>query len=277
MILIRKCKSAVKLFNREMQWRKDRRFWRKSIQPKEVQQNLEGTILILMPHSDDEWIGCSTILRKNENVHVLNMDMGGGDTPELHRLRLEEAQNAANRFGYSLYMSGENKLKGLVKLLEQYMPDYVLLPCYLDWHEEHLEVMEIFLDSIQKSTLKKEPQVVMYQISLPMPYYLINCCYPMTKQEWHIKWRELCNLYRSQNFLPIRRFAYNERINGAVCGTYACEVFSIKTFDVWKQEFQKYKFTRDEKFFCQEHIQEIGTIREWLEERGRNTYDIREK
>lgn len=270
MIVIRKCRSFFKILEREKNWWWDKYKWRKLFQPKQTKKRFDGKILVLMPHSDDEWIGCSSLLINNSNVVVLNMDMCGGDTKEVHKLRFEEAVKASKKYGYSLENIMGDKTEALLKILKEYVPKYVLLPFYLDWHEEHVEVMNIFLNSAQRMPLEEIPEVVMYQVSLPLPYKMIDLCYPMTKKEWKRKWRELCKIYRSQVFLPVKRFAYNEYINGAVCGAYACEVFSVKSFEVWKREFQKYKLTKNERDFCRKNIQEIGKIRKWIEERMSN-------
>lgn len=264
MVVIRKCRSALRLLKREAGWLKDRYGYRNVLQPKTVLQKLSGNILILMPHSDDEWIGCSSVLTNHKNILVLNMDMNGGDTEQMHELRSKEALKAAKKYGYHLHNVGTDKIEELGKVLKEYVPEYVLLPCYLDWHEEHIEVMNLFLESVKQSELNVEPKIAMYQVSLPLPYHMINCCYPMSRKQWKRKWREFCRIYKSQTFLPVRRFAYNEYINGAVCNAYACEAFILKPFEMWEEEFQDNKLTEKEKCFCREHVQEIGTIRRWI-------------
>ena len=58
----------------------------------------KGEILIIAPHSDDEWIGCSQLLLNYEDCVICNMDMEGGDDPDIHIQRLRETESLANLF-----------------------------------------------------------------------------------------------------------------------------------------------------------------------------------
>lgn len=76
MVIIRKIKSLIRILNQEYSWYRDSKKCRRKLAQKKIQKVPTGKKIILMPHSDDEWIGCSRILLDQpEQVMVVNMDM----------------------------------------------------------------------------------------------------------------------------------------------------------------------------------------------------------
>ena len=63
-----------------VKWHIQTIYLRRSIACHLTQTNeLKGKILILAPHSDDEWIGCGQLIVDHSNdVVICNMDMSGG-------------------------------------------------------------------------------------------------------------------------------------------------------------------------------------------------------
>ena len=92
-------------------WSFDVLFLRKSTKKKKEQpKEISGKLLVLIPHADDEWVGCSQLLcDENIEVILLNMDMRGGDEEELHSHRREELQLIANKYNRELITIGYDK------------------------------------------------------------------------------------------------------------------------------------------------------------------------
>lgn len=267
MKVYRKVKALFRVLNREYEWYQDAGACRKSISPKLIQDVPTGKKIILMPHSDDEWIGCSQILlQQPEKVLVVNMDMNGGDSEQLHRIRRNEAETAAKKYGYR-FITVQDRLGDLARILADEKPKCVFLPCYLDWHEEHIIVMELF----QKAAIQTDysGMVGMYQVSLPIPPKMINFGITMTKKKLKEKWKCLGKLYKTQAYLPTKRFMLNEYINGGITGTYAVEAYAICEFQEWNEEWKKSLLTEEEKKRCIDNLQNIEHIRRMLQSRVR--------
>jgi len=263
MFIARKIKSAYRLIKRNFIWEKDAKECREDIKSKSIGTIPEGKLIILMPHSDDEWIGCSTILKKYaERVLVVNMNMKGGDDKKVHKERLLEAENVAQKVGYHFITIGEDKIKSLQTILKSEEPICVFLPSFLDWHEEHLQVMNILKSCLVNLT--DRPKVAMYQVSLPLPEYFVTICISLTKMEWKSKWSTFKSMYKTQAFLPVKRFALNEYINGAFGGNYAAEVFSISDYEKWENDMNRFRLSNSDIKVYKEHLQEIKYTRNAL-------------
>ena len=196
----------------------------------------EGKYVILIPHSDDEWIGCSTLI-SNPRYEVLlcNTNMSGGDSDKVHNIRYEEMLTVVDRFGRKLISLGSNKLNDLQTLISEEKPSYVMVPCIYDWHDEHFQVMQLLadLDSSYKSF-----KVFMYEVTVPIPREIITHRNTLNKHEWREKWEIFRSVYITQKYFPWKRVAYNEIVNGCYTGDYACEVFVCLTYEKWKDYFK---------------------------------------
>lgn len=260
MIILRKVKSVFRILSREREWHRDSRSCRKKLLPKQLQDIPVGKKLVLMPHSDDEWIGCSQILLyQPEQTMVINMDMSGGDDKQLHLLRRKEAESVAKKYGYR-FSTVQNRLSDLKQIMLDEKPSCVFLPCYIDWHKEHIEVMRTFHEAARQ--VHYSGMVGMYQVSLPMPEKLINAGKRMSKRQWREKWKSLTKMYKTQAFLPVKRFMLNEYINGGVSNSYSLEAYCLLNFQEWDWAL-RHGIMSDE---CQKkvmrHLQEIRNVRQ---------------
>ncbi len=261
-IIFRKLKAAKNIVVRIFRWQKDGILCRKELKQKELLSLDNKRIVVLAPHSDDEWIGCSRLLLKYpDNVTVINMDMQGGDSEELHALRFEEMRFVAQKIRYELITTGKNKEEFLCQFLMENSVDIVMLPSYYDWHDEHFAVMDAFSCAAEK--IGYDGLVGMYQVSLPMPESLINYASVMRKKELKRKWRDLRKYYPSQDFLPIKRFMLNEHINGKLSGSYALEAYSVQDFSAWKN--QLFPLAAEDKKVLSNNIQNIAYCRNYIQ------------
>lgn len=263
-IILRKINSIKNIVKKEYSWYHDFKICSKVIEIKPIKELINKNILILAPHSDDEWIGCSQLLiNKKNNVTVLNMDMLGSDNQILHRSRFEEMMYIAKIFKYKLISVKGNKKNFLVNYLKKNQIDIIFIPCFYDWHFEHIKVMKILKDAAIEA--KYMNYIGMYQVSLPIPYQLITHGYMMEKSRLRNKWNNLKKYYPTQKFLPTKRFILNEKINGKIVDGYSLEAYSILDFNIWRINLENNIFDRFERDKLYSNIQKIKYIRDEVE------------
>ncbi len=237
-------------------------------QNKEVNSfNMSKKIVILIPHADDEWIGCSQIIVHTNDVVLCNLNMPGGDTTELHMRRFEELKLISEKYNSRLlnleYSNLENELTQVI-LAEK--PELIFVPFYYDWHEEHVKSMQCLckcLGNIGEKKIKKI-RIAMYQVSVPIPNRWINFALPMRKNEFYNKWQTFDTVYKTQVSLPWQRFRYSELINGRLCNNYAAEVFSVLDCKVWCDFLEKELLNPNEKRMIKQNLQDMIAVRNIL-------------
>ncbi len=217
--------KQVKLWNREVQSESER-----ILPDNTIKQQIAGRCLVLVPHSDDEWVGCSRLVKEGQDIVLCNMDMNGGDTPSMHEKRFEEMVSLAKDYNRRIISIKENKSKELKNIIDEVKPDYVFLPHYIDWHPEHIEVMKTLYDSAKEGA--NDFHVMMYQVSCPIITGITHAL-PMTKEQWNEKWDYFKSHYRTQTTIPYQRFSMNEVINGRHIGANAAEVFCEVVIEDW--------------------------------------------
>ena len=225
--------KKIKSFYRKLKWYCQASFVRHRLKMKSVMSldDVDATYMVLIPHADDEWIGCSQIIRKMKSVLLVDTDMDGGDTPSIHCKRKGELQSISEMFNHPLYILGENKVNELLQIIKQKSPDYILLPFFYDWHPEHIMVMDLLEQLLESETQKSN--VLMYQVSVPIGTKWINKVMPMSKQDLREKWNVFKKIYKTQLHLPCFRFAMHEHINGFLSKNFAAEVFVHLTGKEW--------------------------------------------
>lgn len=247
-------------WKRERKWHQQTKYWRKILNSKETKPlDTSASYLILAPHADDEWIGCSQIITGCEQSVILNMDMQGGDTKEMHIQRFNELRTLTDKYSRKLITVGENKTDCLIDILTTQKPDYVCLPHYFDWHPEHIQVMGYLKQALSRITYCGK--VLMYQVSLPMLPKFINCSVPVSRAAFMEKWNVFEKIYKTQTIISYRRFMANERINGALSCTYSAEVYSILDTDEWYNDIENRLFNDKEKDAVKQDIQDITLTR----------------
>ncbi len=245
-------------------WQKDVYFLRKVIKKIEnIEEIKNGNFLILLPHADDEWVGCSRLICQEKNeVILLNMDMEGGDTPSLHELRRKELEKLSSMFKRDLILIDEDKINSLKKCILKLKPQYICLPYYFDWHPEHIEVMSILKEALIQTSY--DCNILMYQVSLPILYSECNSWIGMNKRQWKEKWKIFEEIYSSQTKIPYMRFAYNERINGAIVSQYASEVYHVTSSANWSENLSVYILSNGERNEIKHVLNNIGLTRDTL-------------
>ncbi len=263
-VFLYKIYSMLKFQLGVLKWSYDTWVLRNVIKKKDREEKIiGGKILVLIPHADDEWVGCSQLLmNKDLEVILFNMDMQGGDTVELHAHRREELQSIADLCERKLITSGENKEQLLKECVDEIHPDIVCVPYYFDWHPEHVKVMNHLFWVMNHTEYKG--RIMMYQVSLPILPEECNYWIPMSKGQWKQKWMHFEDVYLSQITIPYKRFSSNERINGAICGNYAAEVFRIETVGNWKAKLSQYQLNSEETKELKASLMDIAKTRRIL-------------
>lgn len=229
-----------------------------------------ASTFILVPHADDEWVGCSRlIINKPKNIILCNMNMLGGDSEELHSVRFQELQSIADKYNLPLVTMGngyDEKIENLMKLIVEKQPGYISVPYFYDWHTDHVEVMRTLREVLIKIRIEKPEcinalKILMYQVSVPIPLRRITHCMPMNEYEHKEKWNIFDRVYKTQSTIPWTRFKYNERINGRLCNSFAAEVYAFVDAAMWMDSLEKEILDKDERTLIIENLQDLKRIR----------------
>lgn len=267
---IKKLISALYCYKQVINWEREAKAEKNKIQyDSEISQTINGRCLILIPHSDDEWIGCGRIIQSDNEVVLCNMDMSGNDMVSLHNERREEMTRVANFFNREFITIEENKSENLCETIRKVKPDFIFLPHFIDWHPEHIAVMQFLSKAIALlDTTEVNFKVVTYQVSCPIVQGITHA-YPMTKKEWMYKWDFFKHHYPSQLQIPFQRFSINEKINGQYVGAFAAEVCCMFKADEWNVLMQNSIPSPELIIALKNNLGSISSMREYI----RNEYN----
>ena len=234
-MLIKRIYRALRWSLKPFVWNNDAKKIRKIIlktKLKPKQLSLEGKVLILAPHSDDEWIGCFSLV-ENHDCAICSMDMVGGNDDEQRAKRFLEMKAIAVKYKRELVRVGEPKTESLIDLIASFRPSYIAVPFFIDWHEEHIATMNILKDSVSNY----DGKIICYQVSCPIPMSYVTHVAPLSKTDWKRKWSLFRTNYKTQNQFPWKRFSAIEKAEGAYSNTYASNVFSVFDAKDWVASF----------------------------------------
>jgi LmbE family N-acetylglucosaminyl deacetylase len=190
-------------------------------------------ILIIVPHADDELIGCYQFIKSTKaKVFLFYCDMTGSNNDKTNKyIRRKEFEELCRKNGFQYVVSDEIVDQSLQKVVEEYDPNAILLPSTVDWHPQHRAVNNI--TRIVLCDIHKKPKIIWYQVTVPIDYKWANYYVSMNKQQQNKKWEMFSQVYESQKQMPLMRFKYNERIAGKKYGEYAAETFCVIEFERW--------------------------------------------
>lgn len=237
--------------------------------------DIKGKSIIIVPHADDEWISCSTLLSQySDDICLLYMDMLGGDDVITHKERERELREIVAEFKLDFKILNVDKVNNLNHCIREYKPSYIFLPFFFDWHEEHIQCMRMVEQALLRC--KEEIYIAMYQVSLPIAATkMLTHVRPMSKREWSSKWRIFANVYKTQNMIPYKRFANYERVVNLHEKYYAVEVFSVHKASQWLRNVNDWILTEEERSLAKKSLNNLTKIfnilgdfrrrREWKE------------
>lgn len=220
-------------------------------------------IYILIPHPDDEWIGCSEIIKdKNKEVVLVNLDMGKNDNQDMRKRRQEELSAIAHEFLRDIITISVNKEEQLKELISQNRNACFMLPFFMDWNDSHVEMMFLLRKALVDIDLR-QLEIAMYQVSCPIPYSLVNARCRQSQKDYNKKWSLFRKIYKTQYNIIYPRFALHERINGRYMGSFSGEVFVVQTADIWKKQFNLL-LTPEEKEKVKNNLNDISLLRKTI-------------
>lgn len=205
------------------------------VQEKLPIENLYRT-LVIAPHSDDEWIGASSIIQNSKVVDVLYMEFYGDNYSKSNIItRRREICNSSilNKFNL-VSINSANRKGDLIRVLQKQYTS-IFIPSYVDWHSEHRETFKIFTEVYMLLRPQLKSTIYLYNISVPQlnnPKYIKMM--PMTKKEQFYKWDMFSRIYLSQD-MPIFRYKLQERINAYYVKRYASELFVEMSEEMLKE------------------------------------------
>lgn len=190
-------------------------------------------ILIIVPHADDELIGCYQFMKSTQTrVCLFYCDMTGSTDNETNKhIRRKEFERLCSENGFEYVISDDIIDQSLQRVIEEYDPNAILLPSIVDWHPQHREVNNI--SRIVLCNIDNKPKIIWYQVTVPIEYKWANYYVPMNKKQQNEKWEMFSYVYKTQKKMPLMRLKYNERIAGKQRGEYAAETFCVLDYDRW--------------------------------------------
>lgn len=199
----------------------------------ENNNKIEGTILIIAPHADDELIGCNQLI-SNPDLEVTIFYCGflGSNNDAKNGIEREkEIRTYANSQNRRLVVSSpENAENDLERVIAEIQPTVVFLPSFIDWHPEHRHVNVILANVVGKVGIHCE--IGWYHVSLPIPAAFVNYMSMMSKNQYLKKWRAMTRYYPSQLHMDIKRFKFIER--QVINSCYAAETYYLQNVERWK-------------------------------------------
>ena len=257
-------KRCILKWHTDRSWVVDARKMRALIKPQEYFSiKKSARVLILAPHSDDEWIGCSHIIINCPNTTICSMEMEGGDDISKHLERINEMRNVANFFSRELLTISSDKQQSLISIIKKLSPEYICVPSIYDWHPEHIQVIDYLKEAILQ--LEYKGKVLSYQVSVPMPISLCHVAFPMSFEEQKYKWDIFSEYYKTQAFMPVLRFKKQEEINGAICEAFSAEVYSCFDALDWVRYVSSANLGHDEIVLIKSKLNNISAIRTIVE------------
>lgn len=225
--------------------------------------NLNGTSLVLLPHVDDEWIGCSQVLTSGHRVILVDMDMNGGDNYTIHLQRKEELKVLSKIFSLPIVCL-KDKNNELLELIKLNKPAQIFVPFTIDWHPEHIQVANILKQTLKECLLDGIyiDRIISYNVSVPFPIELVNAYLPLDFYSLINKWKVFTSVYKSQTDIPRIRYISNEIIDGGYVGYIGAEFFysvSMKSYIYGSLDMYNYSVHK-----LQTEINNIIKIRERL-------------
>ncbi len=193
-------------------------------------------ILIIVPHADDELIGCHEFIRKHKkNVLLFYCGMLGINLSKQNKLiRQKEFINYCKSENILYKLHKDDIYSDIKDAIISYKPNVIFLPSYVDWHKEHRLVNEIVNSIFEKDCLSVN-MIGWYQITVPINKDFINYSVSMSRKAQNEKWKRFRTFYNSQWHLPIRRFKYSERLCGLLLCSFSAEVFTVMEVQNWKK------------------------------------------
>lgn len=176
-------------------------------------------VVIIAPHADDELIGCHQLITNyTQSITVLYGGYLGSNQTESNRItREQEIKKYCQMQGCNLVVSTPKTIGyELKRVIRERVPQFIFLPSYVDWHDEHRLVNDVLIENFEEY----KGHIAWYHVSMPIPGRFINAYSAMSKEQNNSKWDLMKQVYISQLHMDINRFRFVEKINGKPEETY---------------------------------------------------------
>ena len=220
--------------------------------------------LILVPHSDDEWIGPYSILNKAaKQTTCVYFNLFGNDYSDSNKvLRNSEILMSSQFWGFKIV----NNFNCNPELLSECIKNHtnIFVPSPYDWHPEHRKVFQTLYHALNLLPKVEAQEKKIYYYCVSVPHRIKEAVYyvPLSKSAINNKWNNFNNIYHSQSFMPALRYKLNLRLVPSECG-YAAQFLIYANINRIKCD---YDLSLDESFI---------KMADNLINRINNIYDIR--
>lgn len=172
--------------------------------PYHLSQPAGERVVVLAPHPDDETLGCGGTIRllieAGKKVKVVFLTSGDKGDPAAaiygggySLLREKEAEKALSILGVSdyeflrfpdreIHREYKDVLKGLLKIVEEFMPDVIYSPSLIELNPDHraaaalsMEIQRISAHGSPEEGNTSQVRVIFYEVSTPLrPNILVD-------------------------------------------------------------------------------------------------------
>jgi len=221
-------------------------------------------ILILAPHQDDEVLGCGCLIRKSlqkgsqvKCIYITDGSQSFSDklsSKGLVEARMEEAIKLAKHIGMeepiflgcpdsTLSPNDKNAINDIVKVIEEFKPDAIFIPYFLDGHRDHTATSGLYLSSIDLLTGHMNFETYCYEINSPISAcgvtHYVDCTNYMQAKKDDMKF------YDSQS-MSFESIFLMDRLNRILVGTKeGAELFRKINLTAYREVYYRYNINNN--------------------------------
>ena len=232
-----------------------------------LEVELSDKVIILAPHADDEWIGPYSLINlKKQGIKVVYFNLFGGNNDNDNLLtRNAEILASSKYWNFDLINNYNYDVNSLYYVLKN--STICFLPSPYDWHDEHRNVFQTFVQAYDRLNEEQRSKLVVYYYCVSVPHICNQYLYylPLSRNEVLEKWRQFFKIYRSQSFMPAFRYILQLKLVPSFVGDYAQTYIKAES-DRLKKDYEMSKDLSFIKFITKSklYIDDIYKIRKYI-------------
>lgn len=218
----------------ELRYKKDFAYYCncQMLSKEDIDLNYENR-LFLVPHADDDLLGGYRLSQMSRGNFIFGYFGLTGSNNDVMNKKTRDIEFESFCKEVDVQFINIKSIKELAAIITDRDIKSVYLTSIIDWHPEHRRLNYDLLDSLCQLG-KEEIDIYWYSITVPI-CHLDAEIVPMSKDDQDSKYNLFSKVYRSQGYMSIQRFIYQERINAMTTGAYAAEVFLHLDKVKWEQ------------------------------------------